>query len=145
LSGWHDSLSSAVGSILRKSHSMSIFWGPELIHIYNDAALEVFGPQQLGCPVSETWVDAWEAIRPQFAFVMQQGSPTWSEQRLLPVSRDGQPVDAWWTYSLTPIAMREGVGGVLMAFNEVPRPLKILPTDIASGDRGLLTDVLVRQ
>lgn len=76
---------------------------------------------------SEAWADAWDAMGSEFAFVMTNNAPVWTESRFIPVRRDGQLVGTWWTYSLAPIGEAEGAGGVLMAFNEIFELPKISP------------------
>src|SRR5581483_3702515 len=41
--GWPRSLKTIVGVILRSRHPMFLWWGPELIQVYNDAYLPSFG------------------------------------------------------------------------------------------------------
>jgi hypothetical protein len=67
------------------------------VHIYNDAALEVFGPEKLGGNACDAWAEAQDALDSEFAFVMTRDTPLFTEMRFVPVQREGRLVDAWWT------------------------------------------------
>ena len=52
---WPQSLRSAVGFLLCSKAQIVLFWGPELISLYNDAYAPVYGakhPGALGLPVA---------------------------------------------------------------------------------------------
>ena len=56
--------------VLASRNPMFLWWGPELIQIYNDAYRPSFGaegrhPRALGMPGRECWTDIWEVIGPQ--------------------------------------------------------------------------------
>jgi len=125
---WHPNLSLAVQSILDEDHPMAVCWGDELVCIYNDAALEILGPEWLGRRGSEPWADGWFEIGSQFAHVMEHDSPVWEEGRFIPLRRNGGFTGAWWTYSIAPIGTQTGVGGVLMAFNRTDQP-SVIPEE----------------
>jgi hypothetical protein len=119
---WHPNLLLAVKSILDEDHPMAVCWGDELVFIYNDAALEILGPEWLGRRGSEPWADGWFETVSQFAYVMEYDTPVWADGRFIPLRRNGGLTGAWWTYSIAPIGTQNGVGGVLMAFNRNARP-----------------------
>src|SRR5690348_14744418 len=63
------SLRSAVSILLPSKAQIVLFWGPELIAIYNDAYAPVFGskhPWALGRPARECWSEVWQVIGPLF-------------------------------------------------------------------------------
>ena len=54
------SLRQAIGLILRSRFQLAIYWGPELVLLYNDAERDVLGamhPDALGKPAAEDAVD----------------------------------------------------------------------------------------
>src|SRR6516165_2653787 len=58
--GWPQSLKTALNICLRSRFQLAIFWGPELIFLYNDAEREVIGslhPHVLGKPARQVLVD----------------------------------------------------------------------------------------
>jgi len=123
---WPQSLRVAVRLILSTRHPMFIWWGPELIQLYNDAYCETMGPEQhpsaLGGRGRDTWAEIWDTIGPQIAQVLSGGDATWHEDQLVPVTRYGSRRQVWWTYGYSPIddeAAEHGVGGVLVVCRDV--------------------------
>ncbi len=116
---WPQSLKTTVRLILTSRHPMFIWWGPELIQLYNDAYRETMGPERhpsaLGEAGRDCWAEIWPIIGPQIEFVMRGEGSTWHEDQLVPVTRHGALQQVWWTYGYSPIDTEGGgVGGVLV-------------------------------
>jgi PAS domain S-box-containing protein len=112
---WPQSLRTTVGIVLASRNPMFLWWGPELIQVYNDAYRPSFGaegrhPTALGMRGRECWTDIWPVIGPQIEQVMTTGEPTWHEDQFLPIERNGRLEDVWWTYSYSPV--RDETGGI---------------------------------
>ena len=110
---WPQSLRTTTAILLASRNPMFLWWGPELIQIYNDAYRPSFGaegrhPSALGMRGRECWTDIWETIGPQIEQVMTTGEPTWHEDQYLPIERNGRLEDVWWTYSYSPVQDEEG-------------------------------------
>jgi PAS domain S-box-containing protein len=110
---WPQSLRTTTGILLACRNPMFLWWGPELIQIYNDAYRPSFGaegrhPRALGMPGRECWTDIWPVIGPQIEQVMTTGEPTWHEDQYLPIERNGRLEDVWWTYSYSPVRDEDG-------------------------------------
>jgi two-component sensor histidine kinase len=120
---WPQSLKTAVRLILTSRHPMFIWWGPDLIQFYNDAYRDTMGPERhpsaLGGRGAPCWAEIWDIIGPQIALVMRGEGSTWHEDALVPVTRNGQREDVWWTYGYSPIDQDDGVGGVLVVCQDV--------------------------
>ena len=64
---WPQSLKTTLGILLNSRYPMFVFWGPELIKIYNDAYRPITGhkhPWALGRPGREVWPEIWSDIEP---------------------------------------------------------------------------------
>src|SRR5687768_8216396 len=125
---WPASLKVAVGICLNSRFPMFVWWGPQLINIYNDAYIPVLGkrhPSALGQPAQPTWREIWPVIGPQAEAVMQRGEATWNERVLLVMERHGYSEDTYFTWSYSPILDEAGqVGGLFCACTEeTPRVL----------------------
>ena len=123
---WPASLRVAVGICLNSRFPMFVWWGPELVNIYNDAYVPVLGdrhPDAFGRPAREVWGDIWPTIRHQVDAVMRRGEATWSERAELTVKRRGYPELASFTWSMSPLIDDQGgVGGLICAcIEETPR------------------------
>ncbi|TFZ07883.1 ATP-binding protein [Ramlibacter humi] len=114
--GWPQSLKSAVRLMLGSRYPMFIWWGPELVGIYNDAYCEVLGPRHpwaLGRSARETWAEIWDVLGPQGDSVMQHGTSTWNDRVLLTMQRKGYVEETYFTFSYSPCFNDAGeVGGV---------------------------------
>lgn len=111
--GWPQSLRTTLGILLRSRFPMFLFWGPEAICFYNDAYRPSLGnngkhPYALGKPGAEVWPEIWPAIGPQIAAIMEGGEATWHEDQLLPIYRNGQLEEVYWTYSYSPVLDESG-------------------------------------
>ena len=121
---WPLSLRTTVSTLLASRNPMFLWWGPELIQIYNDAYRPSFGqgerhPRALGERGAEFWTDIWHIISPEIAQVMAGGEATWHEDALVPILRNGGLEDVYWTYSYSPAYDDHGrVGGVLVVCQE---------------------------
>ncbi|MBB3406990.1 hypothetical protein FHT87_000890 [Rhizobium sp. BK316] len=99
-----------------------VAWGPELAFIYNDAYVAIFPerhPAALGRPFQQVWSDIW----PQFEPIVQatlDGQSQLYKELLVPMQREGQTEDTWFTFSYTPLRDDDGkVAGILCATMEV--------------------------
>jgi two-component sensor histidine kinase len=142
---WPQSLKTAVRLMLTSRHPMFIWWGPELIQLYNDAYRETMGPERhpsaLGQPGRECWAEIWPIIGPQIELVMRGQGSTWHEEQLVPVTRHGALREVWWTYGYSPIDIEGGgVGGVLVVCNDVTEQ-HLARQALAQANEKLLGDV----
>jgi PAS domain S-box-containing protein len=116
---WPQSLRLAVGVCMNSRFPMFVWWGRELINIYNDAYVPILGkrhPAAFGLPAQPTWHEIWSVVGPQADAVMQRGEATWNERVLLVMERHGYTEDTWFTWSYSPILDETGkVGGLFCA------------------------------
>src|SRR4051794_16417408 len=64
---WPRSLKTMTGVVLNSRFSMVLWWGRELLHIYNDAyrpILRTKHPDAIAQPASETWSETWDVLGP---------------------------------------------------------------------------------
>lgn len=121
---WPQSLRTTLSIILNSKFPMFLWWGPELICFYNDAYRPSLGqngkhPSILGMPAHLAWPEIWNTISPLINQVIAGGDSTWSEDQLIPIYRNGQIEDVYWTFSYSPVADESGaVAGVLVTCTE---------------------------
>jgi signal transduction histidine kinase len=123
ISRWPDLLLSTVNTLLGSRQPMFLWWGEELIQFYNDAYRPSIGadkhPRALGQRGEECWPEIWPVIGPQIEGVMTRGESVWSEDRLIPIYKDGKLVDVYWTYSYSPVRDSDGtIRGTLVMCSE---------------------------
>jgi signal transduction histidine kinase len=120
---WPEALVITVNTMLGTRHPMFLWWGPELTQFYNDGYRPSIGldkhPKALGQPGRECWPEIWPIIGPQIDQVMTTGEPTWHENQLVPIFRNGKLEDVYWTYSYSAVRDAEGnIHGTLVTCSE---------------------------
>nr|MBA2688027.1 PAS domain-containing protein [Gemmatimonadaceae bacterium]MBA3657924.1 PAS domain-containing protein [Gemmatimonadaceae bacterium] len=127
VSRWSQSLRTTVSIMLGSRHPMFLWWGPELIQIFNDGYLPSFGTTgrdklALGARGREHWAEIWPIIGPQIDGVMTRGEATWHEDHFVPIERNGRLDNVWWTYGYSPVRDDDGsIGGVLVVVQETTK------------------------
>ena len=125
---WPDTLKAAVATCLASRFPMVVWWGPDLIMLYNDTWQPILGdtkhPGGLGRPGRDSWPETWPIVGQQFERALQ-GVASWSEDLLLASDRHGFIEECYFTYSHSPLKDANGiVGGVLTTVIETtPRVL----------------------
>ena len=142
---WPQSLRVAVGICLNSRFPMFVWWGPQLINIYNDSYIPMLGkrhPAALGRPAQPTWADIWHIVGPQADAVMLRGEATWNERVLLVMERHGYTEETWFTWSYSPIPDEKGgIGGLFCAVTEdTPRVIAERERDRLAGQKQLALD-----
>jgi signal transduction histidine kinase/CheY-like chemotaxis protein len=119
IEAWPASLRACAGVVLHAAQPMLLFWGDDLVQLYNDAFVPCAGvdrhPAALGAPGRASWAEAWSVIGPQIAQVRRGGEPQRYADQLVPLMRNGRLQDVYWNYSYTPVFdEHDRVGGVLV-------------------------------
>jgi hypothetical protein len=116
IEGWPQSLRTSVSTCLNSRFAILIWWGPDLIMLYNDAYRDIIAskhPAALGNPGRDCWPEVWDTIGPMLDGVMQRGEATWSDDLLLLLARHGYPEECYFTFSYSPISDESGgIGGI---------------------------------
>jgi signal transduction histidine kinase/DNA-binding response OmpR family regulator len=125
LDGWPQSLRTIVSTCLSSRFPILIWWGPELVMIYNDALSLIIGnkhPRAMGQRGAEGWREVWHVVGPMLMSVRSEGASTWSENQRLDIERSlkgGYLEETYFTFSYSPIRDETaGIGGVFCAVTE---------------------------
>ena len=92
VSQWPAELLAAVRTVLSSRLPMMIWWGPDLVQIYNEALVPLLGdkhPSALGQRAIQCWSEAWADVGPLAALVMAGEGATLSDDALLFLRRHG--------------------------------------------------------
>lgn len=129
---WPSHLRTTVSLILSSRFPMFLWWGDEMIQFYNDAYRPSLGnegkhPSALGGKALDTWPEIWPIIYPLISQVKKTGKATWSEDQLVPIYRNGQLEDVYWTFGYSAVKDEEGhIDGVLVVCTETTEKVNYL-------------------
>ena len=122
-SEWPHPLRHAVRTMLASREPMSLWWGNEHIHLYNDACRPLLGarhPSALGMKAAVVWEECWDELesRADAALRRHEGSCT-APLRFI-VESHGQSFESHFAMTCHPVpGERGGFGGVLWTFSDV--------------------------
>jgi hypothetical protein len=105
---WPQSLRTSVSTCLNSRFAILVWWGPDLVMLYNDAYRDIIAskhPSALGNPGRDCWPEIWDTIGPMLEGVMQRGEATWSDDLLLLLARHGYPKSATSHFLTVPSVM----------------------------------------
>jgi PAS domain S-box-containing protein len=112
---WPDALRHAVSLMLEAKAPIAVYWGPELVLLYNDAWRPLIGekhPEALGQPARLVFGEIWQQIKPLFDRVLSGQGAEEIRDELLPLSRKGRRENAWFTFTINPIRDDSGIAGI---------------------------------
>jgi hypothetical protein len=123
--GWSQTLRTMVGMLLRNEFPMLLWWGPQLIQLYNDAYRPIPGdkhPKSMGQPASECWAEIWDIIGPMIAAPFAGKPATSSDDLFLLINRKGFLEETHFKVAYSPVpdetVKTTGIGGVLATVAE---------------------------
>lgn len=124
---WPQPLRTVLSLMLHTKAPMFLWWGPDLIQFYNDAYRPSLGnsgkhPMALGQRAADCWPEIWPVIKPLIDQVLAGGEATWHEDQLIPIYRNGQVENVYWTFGYSPVRDEANqVAGVLVICQETTR------------------------
>lgn len=114
--GWPSALRTAVDICLGSAFASFVWWGPELIQLYNDAAraiLRAKHPSAFAVPAREAWADVWTQIAPLAEHVLATGESVYREDMPLVPDRGGPREFAYFTFSYGAVRDEHGANAGL--------------------------------
>ncbi len=119
---WPQSLRTMLGVILGSRFPMLLWWGPELLHLYNDAYRPILRdkhPASLAAPAAEVWAEVWDVAGPMARSVQEGGPATWTEDLQLLINSGDMAEETYFTFSYSPVPGDDGrIGGLLNTVQE---------------------------
>jgi len=116
---WPQSLRTCLRIILTSRQPMFVWWGEDLIHLYNDAYKSILGgkhPNALGVPARSVWSEIWDQLAPRLHSALRSNEGTYDESLMLMMERYGYREETYYTFSYSPVPNDQGgIGGILCA------------------------------
>ncbi|WEZ85687.1 PAS domain-containing protein (plasmid) [Rhizobium sp. 32-5/1] len=131
---WGAALKITVDAMLSNTFPQCLFWGRDLIAVYNDGYLPMLGNKEeaLGKPLRVSWSENWEELKP-IADKAMSGEAVSYRDFPLQTTRNGQPETAYFTFCYSPI--RDDTGVVVGMIDTV-----IETTEAVDGRQRLLSE-----
>jgi len=137
---WPGPLVDTLSMMLSAPSPMVLFWGAELIALYNDAYAFAIGdrhPDALGGRGADKWAHIWDDIGPIIARVRETGKGEMVNDRVFPLWRKGVTSMAQLDITYNPVrAPGGGPGGVLCIVYEMTERVQAI--DDANRERARL-------
>ena len=122
VTSWPQSLKTSVSICLASGFPVLLWWGSELVMLYNDAYRAIIAdkhPRAMGRPGRECWPEIWSTIGPMLENVIKRGETSYFEDLMLPLKRRGFTEECYFTFTYSPIRDESGgVRGVFCAVTE---------------------------
>lgn len=134
IESWPQSLKTTLSILLNAKSPMFLWWGDDLVQFYNDAYRPYFGqegkhPLALGQKGEECWAEIWPVIKPLIDQVLETGEGIYSEDQLIPIQRNGNLEDVYWTFGYSAVRDESGaIKGVLVICSESTNKIQHINT-----------------
>lgn len=127
---WPISLKLLLNTMLNTAFPKFLLWGEEYYSFYNDAYRPSLGnegkhPFIIGKEFDEAWPELKETMKPVINSVFDTGKPTWQENQLIPIYRNGSIEEVYWTLSYSAVlGDTMEINGVLVTCIETTTAVK---------------------
>jgi two-component sensor histidine kinase len=128
IQNWPHNLRTALDICLHSSSPVAVYWGSELITLYNDVCAGYIGdrhPNALGMRASDLYYDIWGSVGPVFTTAFHEGISTGSRNQPLPINQDGYYKELRFDFTANPVRDDDGnVAGLLVICFEITDHLR---------------------
>jgi PAS domain S-box-containing protein len=129
---WSEPLVTTVNLMLHSPFPTVLLWGPEMVFLYNDAAIPTLTgkhPSALGGLYRDVFHEAWDLVSADMKACFYQGVTAVRDNVFIPIFLNGVLEDHYWSYSLIPVYENTRIAGVYDVYRNT--------TEIVMGTRRL--------
>jgi PAS domain S-box-containing protein len=119
---WSETLLATVNLMLHSPFPTILSWGPEMIFLYNDAAISTLSakhPSALGALYQDVFQEAWDLVSADLEACLYRGETAVRDNMFIPILLDGVLEDQYFSYSLIPVYDNGQIGGVYDVFRNM--------------------------
>ncbi|KAL8717150.1 MAG: hypothetical protein Q9225_005579, partial [Loekoesia sp. 1 TL-2023] len=128
---WSSELRSMCNLIMASPHPAAMYWGEDLVAIYNEAYILLAGqkhPTLMGQSYRDAWEEIWDDVKDVFADARSTGQATMKDDDRLFMQRSGAPgflEETYFSWSIIPLVGADGsvVGLYNPAFEKTRRKI----------------------
>lgn len=111
MESWSADLRQMCNLIMASPHPAAMYWGPDLVAIYNEAYVLLAGqkhPQLMGQSYSEAWKEIWDEVKDVFASARLTGEATMKDDDCLFMKRNDYLEETYFSWSIIPLVGSDG-------------------------------------
>jgi PAS domain S-box-containing protein len=128
IDNWDADLRTMCNLIMASPHPAAMYWGPDLIAIYNEAYILLAGnkhPTLMGQSYKEAWAEIWDDVKDVFASAISSAQATMKDDDRLFINREDYLEETYFSWSIVPVIGRDGsvVGLYNPAFEKTRRKI----------------------
>lgn len=115
---WSSDLRQMCNLIMASPHPAAMYWGDDLVAIYNEAYVLLAGqkhPQLMGQRYRDAWAEIWDDVKDVFANAKSTGQATMKDDDCLFMKRHNYLEETYFSWSIIP--MVGGDGSVMGLYN----------------------------
>nr|POF17036.1 hybrid signal transduction histidine kinase k [Quercus suber] len=108
---WHSDLRQMCNLIMASPYPAAMYWGKDLIAIYNEAYILLAGqkhPALMGQSYREAWSEIWDDVKDVFASAESTGEATMKDDDCLFIRRSDYLEETYFSWSIIPMVGQEG-------------------------------------
>ena len=122
LEAWSETLLGIVNLMLHSPFPTILSWGPEMVFLYNDAAISTLTakhPSALGAFYRDVFSEAWDLVSADLEACFYRGETAVRDNMFIPILLNGVLEEHYFSYSLIPVYENGKIGGVYDAFRNM--------------------------
>lgn len=114
IEGWSSQLRSMCNLVMASPHPAAMYWGDDLVAIYNEAYILLAGqkhPTLMGQSYREAWEEIWDDVKDVFASARSTGQATMKDDDCLFMYRSGATgilEETYFSWSIIPLVGPDG-------------------------------------
>ena len=125
---WPPALRGMCNLIMASPHPAAMYWGDDLVAIYNEAYILLAGqkhPRLMGQSYRDAWSEIWDVVKDVFATAKLTGQATMKDDDCLFMMRSGFLEECYFSWSIIPLVGEDGsvVGLYNPAFEKTRRKI----------------------
>ncbi|KAF1914208.1 hypothetical protein BDU57DRAFT_478050 [Ampelomyces quisqualis] len=108
---WSNDLRAMCNLIMASPHPAAMYWGEELVAIYNEAYIGLAGqkhPDLMGQSYKVAWAEIWDEVKDVFQNARITGQATMKDDDCLFMKRSGFLEETYFSWSIIPMVGEDG-------------------------------------
>lgn len=108
---WPSDLRQMCNLIMASPHPAAMYWGDDLVAIYNEAYIMLAGqkhPKLMGQNYRDAWPEIWNEVRGPFGSARQTGQATMKDDDMLFMKRSNYLEECYFSWSIIPMVGADG-------------------------------------